>query len=70
MLLMQIANLDPLGPVRVLEGVVGVVERQRRRRHVGDHDGAAVAADGVLEEPRQLRVAVGDVSEGGRRVNQ
>ena len=45
-------HLDPLGPVGVLERVVRVVERQRRRRDVRDHHRAAVAPDGVLQ--RQL----------------
>lgn len=54
-------RLNVLGPVRVLQSVVRVVVVRARRRNVRDHDGPAIAAQRVLQEPRQLRVTERDV---------
>eukprot|EP00961_Rhodomonas_salina_P180490 2436370-Rhodomonas_salina.1 len=45
--------LELLHAVRVPQGVHRVLARGGARRHVGDHDGAAVADEGVLEHRRQ-----------------
>ncbi len=50
-----------LGPVGVDEGVPGLVPVAVGRADVGHHDGVAVAGERVLEEARQLGVAVVDV---------
>ena len=46
------------GPVGVDEGIPRLVSVLVRWRNVGNHDSAAVAGQGVLEESGQLRVAV------------
>jgi len=56
-------GLDILRPVGVLERVQSLVELVVRRRDVGDHRREAVAAERVLEEACELRVAVGHVGD-------
>lgn len=57
-----VTYLDVLGPVRVLERVVGVVEEDVRRIHVGDHHQPAAPLQRGLEQVGQLAVAVLDVA--------
>lgn len=52
-------GLDLLRPVCVLQRVQRVFIGGKCRRNIGDHDGAAVATQRVLEEPGELGVAVG-----------
>ena len=51
-------SFDGLGPVGVSEGVVGVLEGRAGAGHRGHHHAAAIATQGVLEQARQLAVAV------------
>jgi hypothetical protein len=51
-------GLDVLGPVGVLETVDGLLELRGSRTDVRDHHRLAVAAQTVLQQSRQLRVAV------------
>ena len=50
--------LDVPGPIRIFEGAEGLHEVAVAGRDAGYHDGLAVAAERVLQQPRQLRVAV------------
>ena len=43
--------LDVPGPVGVLQGVEGLHEVSVGRGHAGDHHGAAVATERVLQQP-------------------
>ncbi len=43
-------------PVRVLERVDGLLELAARGAHIHDHDCFATAAQGVLQQPGQLRI--------------
>ena len=52
---------DVLGPVRVDQGVPGLVSVPIRRTDVGNHHSVAIPAERVLEESRQLRVSIVDV---------
>lgn len=54
-------QLDLLGPAGVLERVVGVLVGQHAGTHSSDHNGAAVATNGVLQQARELAVPVRDV---------
>ena len=51
-------EFDLLGPVSILEGVVGVLVGQAGGADGSDHHSSAVAPDGVLEEAGQLAVPV------------
>mmetsp|Transcript_92454 Transcript_92454/g.297228 ORF Transcript_92454/g.297228 Transcript_92454/m.297228 type:complete len:382 (+) Transcript_92454:2052-3197(+) len=53
--------LDVLSSVRILQGVEGLREVHVGGRDASDHEGAAVAAEGVLQHARQLRISVGHV---------
>lgn len=50
-----------LGPVRIYQGVPGLVSVVIGRGNVGDHDGAAVPGQGFFQEPGQLGVPEGHV---------
>mmetsp|Transcript_7302 Transcript_7302/g.18852 ORF Transcript_7302/g.18852 Transcript_7302/m.18852 type:complete len:202 (-) Transcript_7302:123-728(-) len=54
--------LDVLGAVGVAQCAHRLVKVVVRRPHVGNHHGLGVAAQRVLQQPRQLGVAVGDVA--------
>ena len=51
-------EFDLLGPVGILEGVVGILVGQAGGADGSDHHRSAVAPDGVLEEAGQLAVPV------------
>mmetsp|Transcript_10189 Transcript_10189/g.30141 ORF Transcript_10189/g.30141 Transcript_10189/m.30141 type:complete len:528 (-) Transcript_10189:171-1754(-) len=53
-------GLDVLGAVRVLERVCCLLKGVCRRCKAAEHDGLGVAAQALLEEARELRVAVVD----------
>mmetsp|Transcript_50475 Transcript_50475/g.156169 ORF Transcript_50475/g.156169 Transcript_50475/m.156169 type:complete len:325 (+) Transcript_50475:972-1946(+) len=60
--------LDALRPVGVSQGAQGLVVVVVHGADARAHHGLGVAAEGVLKQPGQLRVSVGD--EGGLGVNQ
>ena len=51
---------DALRLLRIVERREALVDRQDGRRERGDDDRLAAAAEGFLEQSRELRVAVGD----------
>ncbi len=61
-------GFDVFGSVGVFEGVDCFFELGGGGRDGHDHDCLAVAAEGVFEEPGELRVAVGDEGAGESRV--
>mmetsp|Transcript_9043 Transcript_9043/g.31488 ORF Transcript_9043/g.31488 Transcript_9043/m.31488 type:complete len:910 (-) Transcript_9043:118-2847(-) len=58
---LRYAQLDVLGPVRVLERVHRLLQVPLRGAGGRDHGRAAVPAQAVLQQPGELRVAEGDV---------
>ena len=56
--------LDVASPIRILQGVRGFVLVRRARSNAGNHKGPGVAADAVLQQPREYVVAIGHVACG------
>ncbi len=60
-MMMSHLSLDLFRPVSIFERVVRVLVAETGRTNVGDHHGATVSPEGVLQEASKLAVAIWNV---------
>ena len=48
-------------PVGILERIKGFIKTGCGRANTADHEGICIPPEGVLQQPRNLRVSVGNV---------